>query len=103
MATQSWLSLRFTALGAAGHGTAVEGVSDRVEANIGRVAQAARPTFPDEPRNAVSDVPDAARRLTEASGVIPDVPLRGLGIGGYTRDGDAGPGSRWESDTVLDT
>ena len=35
MATPPWLSLRFTALGAAGHGTAVEGVSDRVEATPG--------------------------------------------------------------------
>jgi hypothetical protein len=36
-----------TALGAAGHGTAVEGVSDRVEARPGERRCAARPTFRD--------------------------------------------------------
>jgi hypothetical protein len=39
----------------------------------------------------------------EGSGVVPDVPLYGFVIGGYTRDGDAGPGSRCKSDTVLAT
>jgi hypothetical protein len=36
-------------------------------------------------------------------GVVHDVPLHGFVIGGYTRDGDAEPGSRCESDTVLAT
>ena len=31
---------------------------------------------------------NATRRLTEASGVVHDVPLHGFVIGGYTRDGD---------------
>jgi hypothetical protein len=32
-----------------------------------------------------------------------DVPLHGFVIGGYTRDGDAEPGSRCKSDTALAT
>ena len=32
-----------------------------------------------------------------------DVPQHGLMVGGYTRDGDAEPGSRCESDAVLAT
>jgi hypothetical protein len=46
---------------------------------------------------------DATLRLTEVSGVVHDVPLHGFVIGGYTRDGDAEPGSRCKSDTVLAT
>ena len=46
---------------------------------------------------------DATLRLTEVSGVVHDVPLPGLVIGGYTRDGDAEPGIRCKSDTVLAT
>jgi hypothetical protein len=42
-------------------------------------------------------------RLTEAPAVVHDVPLYGFVIGGYTRDGDAEPGSRSKSDTVLAT
>jgi hypothetical protein len=41
--------------------------------------------------------------VTEAWGVVHDVPLHGFVIGGYTRDGDAEPGSRCKSDTVLAT
>jgi hypothetical protein len=37
------------------------------------------------------------------SGVVHDVPLHGFVTGGYTRDGDAEPGSRCKSDTVLAT
>ena len=44
---------------------------------------------------------DAILRLTEVCGVVHDVPLHGFVIGGYTRDGDAEPGSRCKSDTVL--
>jgi hypothetical protein len=36
---------------------------------------------------------DATLPLTEMSGVVHDVPLHGFVIGGYTRDGDAEPGS----------
>jgi hypothetical protein len=36
-------------------------------------------------------------------GVVHDVPLHGFVIGGYTRDGDAEPGSRCKSDIVLAT
>jgi hypothetical protein len=50
-----------------------------------------------------SGAADAALRLTEVSGVVHDVPLHGFVIGGYTRDGDAEPGSRCKSDTVLAT
>jgi hypothetical protein len=46
---------------------------------------------------------NATLRLTEASGVVHDVPLHGFVIGGYTRDGDAEPGSRCKYDTVLAT
>jgi len=46
---------------------------------------------------------NAPLRLTEASGVVHDVPLHGFVIGGYTRDGDAELGSRCKSDTVLTT
>ena len=46
---------------------------------------------------------DATLRLTEVSGVVHDVPVHGFVIGGYTRDGDAEPGSRCKSDTVLAT
>jgi hypothetical protein len=46
---------------------------------------------------------DASLRVTEVSGVVHDVPLHGFVIGGYTRDGDAEPGSRCKSDTVLAT
>ena len=46
---------------------------------------------------------DATRRLTEAAGVVHDVSLHGFVIGDYTRDGDAEPGSRCKSDTVLAT
>src|SRR3954451_20915239 len=41
--------------------------------------------------------------VTEAWGVVHDVPLHGFVIGGYTREGDAEPGSRCKSDTVLAT
>jgi hypothetical protein len=45
------------------------------------------------------------RRLASGGllGVVHDVPLHGFVIGGYTRDGDAEPGSRCKSDTVLAT
>ena len=45
------------------------------------------------------------RRLASGglSGVVHDVPLHGFVIGGYTRDGDAEPGSRGKSDTVRAT
>jgi hypothetical protein len=46
---------------------------------------------------------DAPLRLTDGSGVVHDVPLYGFVIGGYTRDGDAEPGSGCKSDTVLAT
>jgi hypothetical protein len=46
---------------------------------------------------------DATARLTEVSGVVHDVPLHGFVIGGYTRNGDAEPGSRCKSGTVLAT
>jgi hypothetical protein len=42
-------------------------------------------------------------RLAEAPAVVHDVQLCGFVIGGYTRDGDAEPGSRSKSDTVLAT
>jgi len=43
------------------------------------------------------------RRLASGGllGVVHDVSLHGFVIGGYTRDGDAEPGSRCKSDTVL--
>jgi hypothetical protein len=44
---------------------------------------------------------DATLRLTEVSGGVHGVPLHGFVVGGYTRDGDAEPGSRCRSDTVL--
>ena len=44
---------------------------------------------------------DATLRLSEVS--ARDVPVHGFVIGGYTRDGDAEPGSRCKSDTVLAT
>ena len=44
---------------------------------------------------------DATPRLTEASGVVQDVPVHGFVIGGYTRNADAEPGSRCKSDTVV--
>ena len=50
-----------------------------------------------------SGAADAALRLIEVSGVVHDVPLHGFVTCGYTRDGDAEPGSRCESDTVLAT
>src|ERR1700687_62003 len=45
------------------------------------------------------------RRLASGGllGVVHDVSLHGFVIGGYTRDGDAEPGSRCKSDTVLVT
>jgi hypothetical protein len=45
------------------------------------------------------------RRLASGGllGVVYDVALHGLVIGGYTRVGDAEPGSRCKSDTVLAT
>jgi hypothetical protein len=43
---------------------------------------------------------DANPRVTEASS---DARLHGFVIGGYTGDGDAEPGSRCKSDTVLAT
>jgi hypothetical protein len=46
---------------------------------------------------------NAPLRLTEASGVVHNIPPHGFVIGGYTRDGDAEPGSRWKSDAVLAT
>jgi hypothetical protein len=46
---------------------------------------------------------DATRRLAEVLGVVDDVPLHGLVIGGYTGGGDAEPGSRCKSDTVFAT
>ena len=48
----------------------------------------------------VAGAADATLRLTAVSGVVHDVPLHGFVIGGYTRDGDAEPGSRCRSDTV---
>jgi hypothetical protein len=50
-----------------------------------------------------SDAADAIPWLAEVSGVVHDVPLRGFVIGGYTRGGDAEPGSRCKSDTVRAT
>jgi hypothetical protein len=44
---------------------------------------------------------DATLRSPRGRAVVHDVPLHGLVIGGYTRDGDAEPGSRCKSDTVL--
>jgi hypothetical protein len=41
--------------------------------------------------------------VTEAPGVVHDAPLHGFVVGGYTRGGDAEPGSRCKSDTVLAT
>jgi hypothetical protein len=38
-----------------------------------------------------------------AASTVRDVSLRGLMIGGYTRGGNAEPGSRCKSDTVLAT
>jgi hypothetical protein len=38
-----------------------------------------------------------------AAGVVHDAPLHGIVVGGYTRDGDAEPGSRCKSDAVLAT
>ncbi len=35
--------------------------------------------------------------------LLEGVPLHGFMIGGYTRDGDAEPGTRCKSDTVLAT
>src|SRR6185312_15599555 len=46
---------------------------------------------------------DATLRLTAASGVVDDVRFTASLVGGYTRGGDAGPGSRCKSDTVLAT
>ena len=42
-------------------------------------------------------------RSVRTPGMVHDVPLHGVGIGGYTRDGDAGPGSRGEPDMILAT
>jgi len=46
---------------------------------------------------------EATVRLTEEWDVVHDIPLHGFLIAGYTRDGDAEPGSRCKSDTVLAT
>jgi len=46
---------------------------------------------------------NATLRLTAASGVVDDVRCTASLVGGYTRGGDAGPGSRCKSDTVLAT
>ena len=46
MATQPWLSLRFPALGAAGHGTGMQGVSDRVEVTPGEPRKRLARFFP---------------------------------------------------------
>jgi hypothetical protein len=46
----------------------------------------------------------AGTRITGAAVTgVHDVPLHGFVIGGYTRDGDAEPGSGCKSDTVLAT
>ena len=52
-----------TALGAAGHGTAVEGVSDRVEARPGERRKPLARHFAIRSRNAVSDASPTVRRF----------------------------------------
>ena len=52
-----------TALGAAGHGTAVEGVSDKVEARPGERRKPLARHFAIRSRHAVSDASPTARRF----------------------------------------